>query len=313
MNALQRLIVKDHERGAGRHDSPRAFGGEPGDPGLCGPGSVSWEVNADVGAIAAGGASAIIMEILHPSVMAGVQDQSTYAEDPFRRARTTFGYVVTTTFGNTAAATRLIAGVKRRHASVVGVRPDGVPYEALDPELIGWVHTCIPWAVMTAFERYNRPLSPAERDSYLREQAVIGRLGGAGEIPETFGDLHDYVEAMRPKLEVTGQTEQFFEFLMTAPFGPNLPERIDRPFHGFQLAAGMSLMPDWAQELSGFEHRSRLSRAAGDRMLGSYARLLRWAYGVPPWARLAKERVAAGGTDRAPGRNQTSPAAFTPT
>ena len=73
------------------------------------------------------------------------------------------------------AAEKLIAGVKRRHASVVGVRPDGVPYEALDPELIGWVHTCIPWAVMTAFERYNRPLSPAERDSYLREQAVIGR------------------------------------------------------------------------------------------------------------------------------------------
>ena len=42
------------------------------------------------------------------------------------------------------------------HARVNGVRPDGVAYRALDPELIGWVHTCIPWAVMTAYERFNR-------------------------------------------------------------------------------------------------------------------------------------------------------------
>ncbi len=48
------------------------------------------------------------MEILHPSVMAGVQDHSRYREEPERRGRNTFGYVVTTTFGNTKAATRLI-------------------------------------------------------------------------------------------------------------------------------------------------------------------------------------------------------------
>jgi uncharacterized protein (DUF2236 family) len=310
MNVAKRWLISDHERGVGRHDSPRTFGGEPGDPGLCGPGSVSWRVNADVGAIAAGGAAAIIMEILHPSVMAGVQDQSTYAEDPFRRARTTFGYVVTTTFGNTPAATKLIVGVKRIHSRVNGVRPDGVPYRALDPELIGWVHTCIPWAIMRGYERYNRPLTEAERDAYLREQAVIGRMGGAEDIPETWHELQDYVEAMRPQLQVTEQTEQFFEFLLTAPFGPNLPGPLKRRLHRFELGSGMALMPGWAQELSGFRNRDAVSRASGERLLGAYARSLRWAYGEPPWARLAERRAAGHRAERVLERNQTARAAF---
>ena len=84
------------------------------------------------------------MELLHPSVMAGVGQQSNYREQPYRRARTTFGWVITTTFGSTAAAERLIARVKRMHSRVNGTRPDGEPYRALDPELIAWVHTLHP-------------------------------------------------------------------------------------------------------------------------------------------------------------------------
>ena len=56
--------------------------------------------------------------------------------------------------------------------------------DALDPELIAWVHTCIPWAIMNAFDRYRRPLTTEEKDRYLTEQAVIGRMGGAEWVPE---------------------------------------------------------------------------------------------------------------------------------
>ena len=146
---------------------------------------MSWRINGDIASVVVGGLGAIVMEILHPSVMAGVQDLSNYREEPERRGKTTFGYVVTTSFANTQAATRLINAVKKMHSQVNGTRPDGVPYRALDPELIGWVHTCIPWAIMTAYERYNEPLSEEEKDRYLTEQALIGRMGGAGEIPET--------------------------------------------------------------------------------------------------------------------------------
>ena len=179
MGPLRRRIAADFEKAAGRHDDPAIYGGPPRDPGLIGPASLSWEVNADLAAVSQAGTAAIVLEILHPSVIAGVQDMSTYRENPFQRARATLGYVLATTFGNSAAATALIERVKHIHSYVHGKRPDGVQYSALDPELITWVHTCIRWMIMRTFERTNHPLRPHERDQYLAEEAVIGRMGGA--------------------------------------------------------------------------------------------------------------------------------------
>ena len=220
MDTLRRRIVAEFEKGAGRHDDPAIYGGTPGDPGLIGPNSVSWEINADLAAVSQAGLPAIVLEILHPSVVAGVQDLSNYRQDPFARARATLGYVLTTTFGNTEAATRLIEHVKDVHSYVKGTRPDGVAYRALDPELIAWVHTCIPWMIMRAYEHTKRPLSQQERDRYLAEQAVIGRMGGAEWVPTTVAELDDYVETMRSRLSVNAQTREFIDFLMTFPVLP---------------------------------------------------------------------------------------------
>lgn len=200
LRSVRALIRQDFEAQVGRHDQPAIYGGPAGDLGLVGgPDSVSWRLHRDVGTIAIAGAAAIFLEVLHPSVMAGVQDQSSYREDPYRRARTTFGYVVSTTYGNTQAATAIIGRVRRMHARVNGTRPDGVEYRALDPALIAWVHTCIPWAIMSAYERFTGPLTLAEKDAYLAEQAVIGLAGGADRVPTTVAELEAYVEQVRPR------------------------------------------------------------------------------------------------------------------
>src|SRR4051794_12751740 len=198
----------------GRHDEAEIYGGPPGDPGLTGgPDSISWEINGDLASVAAAGSAAILMEVLHPSVMAGVEEHSSYRTDPLRRARSTLGYVLRTTFGNTKAATAVIEQVKHIHSFVHGTRPDGVAYRALDPELIGWVHTCIPWAVMETYDRYRRPLTTDEKNRYLGEQAVIGRMGGADWVPSTVSELDDYVERMRHRMAMTEQTRSFISFL----------------------------------------------------------------------------------------------------
>ena len=228
----------------GVHDEPEIYAEPAGDPGLVGPGSVSWEIHSDMSAIGIAGTAAIIMEILHPSVMAGVHDSSNYRTDPLRRARNTAGYVVATTFGNTQAAERTIARVRRMHERVNGTRPDGEPYRAMDPTLIGWVHTCIPWAVMRAFERYTRPLSQEERDRYLAEQSVIGLKAGAGPIPVTTGELEEYVQEMRPRLAVNEQTQEFFEFLLTpSPAAVSLPGPMERKAVAVEHIARV-LLPD---------------------------------------------------------------------
>jgi uncharacterized protein (DUF2236 family) len=225
-----------------------------------------------------------------------VQDLSNYRQDPFRRARATLGYVLTTTFGNTKAATACIEQVKHVHSYVHGTRPDGVPYRALDPELIGWVHTCIPWMIMRAFEHTKRPLSQDEQDRYLAEQAVVGRMGGADWVPTTIAELDDYVAYMRPRLSVNAQTREFIDFLLTSPFFPDMPERLDRQLHRFAVYAGMSRAPRWARELIGFDHPPMLAQAVIGPALQLDARRLRWAFGTPRYVRLARQRAA--GADR---------------
>ena len=297
MDSLRRRIVDDFEKGAGRHDDPRVYGGPPGDPGLIGPGSMSWEINADLASVSQAGLPAIVLEILHPSVVAGVHDLSNYRQDPFQRARATLGYVLTTTFGNTEAATALIERVKHVHSFVNGTRPDGVPYRALDPELIAWVHTCIPWMIMRAYEHTKRPLTQSERDRYLAEQAMIGRMGGADWVPTSAAELDDYIDTMRPRLSVNAQTREFIDFLMTSPFFPDLPDALDRRLHRFAIYAGMSRALQWAQELIGFDRPSILTRNLIEPALRLDASRLRWAFGTPRYAQLAQKR-AAGATMR---------------
>ena len=66
MDALRRRIVADFEKGAGRHDDPNVYGGPPGDPGLIGPDSVPWEINADLASVSQAGLPAIVLEIRIP-------------------------------------------------------------------------------------------------------------------------------------------------------------------------------------------------------------------------------------------------------
>ena len=315
---LRRSLAQELEAAGGRHDEPSIYGGPPGDPGLCGgPDSLSWEIHGDLASIAVAGNAAILMELLHPSVMAGVYTHSSYRTEPLRRARNTLGYVLRTTFGSTVAATRVIEGVRNVHRGVTGTRPDGVAYRALEPELIAWVHTCIPWAVMRAFDRHCRPLRVEEQDRYLAEQAVLGRMGGADWVPESVAELNDYVESMRPRLCVNEQTLSFLDFLAgrdDATLGRR--DRLDR---WLGIRGSMSLMPEWAQRLTGTHQPEivrRLVLLPSDRLK---ARLVRWAAPVLPCKTLALARAlgaSAGagerGTVRAcPTPNATS-AATTP-
>jgi uncharacterized protein (DUF2236 family) len=292
MDSLRRRLVADLERQVGRHDDPAVYGGPPGDPGLIGPDSVSWEINADLASVTQAGVAAIVLEVLHPSVVAGVEDLSDYRDEPFRRARATLGYVLATTFGNTAAATALIDRVRHIHSFVNGTRPDGVAYRALDPDLLAWVHTCIPWMIMETFERTNRALSPQERDRYLAEQATIGRMAGGEGVPTSVAELEEFVARVRPALAVTAQTRAFLDFFEASPFLPDLPGVVQRPLGRLVLRAGMRRAPRWARGLVGYDSSPATAGALLEPLLQFDARLHRWAFGTPAYVRLACARAA---------------------
>jgi uncharacterized protein (DUF2236 family) len=281
----------------GRHDEPEIYDGPAGDPGLAGgPGSISWEVNGDLASVTAAGSAAIVMEVLHPSVMAGVFEQSTYRTEPLNRARNTLGYVLRTTFGNTAAAESVIARVKKVHSHINGTRPDGVPYRALDPELIGWVHTCIPWAIMEAYSRYRRPLSTEEKDRYLAEQAPIGLLGGAEWVPTSVAELDDYAERMRPVMGMNEQTRSFIGFLVGDSDG-EFRQGARKQLEGrLNLAASMSLMPKWARHLTGTYLPAPVQKLYLEPNAKLQSTVVRWAYPEPPCKAMAIARATADPT-----------------
>jgi uncharacterized protein (DUF2236 family) len=289
--ALRRRIRREMEAAVGPHDEPSIYSRPEGDPGLTGPGSMSWELHSDMGVVAAAGTGAIIMEILHPAVMAGVHDRSNYQTQPERRMRNTFGYVVATTFGSTEAATALIERVRRMHEQVNGTMPDGRPYRAMDPDLIGWVHNAIPWAIMLAYDAYHRPLSVAEKNRYLAEQAVIGRMSGAGDVPTTVDELDEYVEHMRPQLAVNEQTLGFLDFVMGPHEGTYRVNDLERRSRRLNATASMMLLPEWARRLAGLDHSAALRKPWLEPTTRLNVHLIRSAYGVPPGRRLAEERV----------------------
>ncbi len=290
---LRQKIRTAIEAVGGRHDEVEIYGGRAGDPGLAGgPGSMSWEINGDLASVSAAGMAAIIMEVLHPSVMAGVFTQSSYRTQPLRRAQNTLGYVLRTTFGSTEAATNLIERVKKVHGHINGVRPDGVEYRALEPDLIAWVHTCIPWAIMEAYSKYRRPLSAAERDQYLKEQAPIGRMGGADWVPESMAELEEFVGRMRPLMSFNEQTREFIDFLSGDAgefYQASKREQLERRL---SISGSMSLMPVWARHLTGTYQPSWIEATLLAPRLRLECAAIRWAYPTLPCKEIATARAA---------------------
>ena len=161
---------------------PRPAPGRPGDPGLFGPGSMAWRVNAESVLLLAGG-RALLMQVAHPLVAAGVADHSDFTREPFERLWRTVDAALTVVFGDTEQARAAVERVTAIHRGVRGER-DGVPYSALDPELLLWVHATLVDSSIAGYERFVGPLGPDERERYYVE---MQRMGTAFGIPQ---DLH---------------------------------------------------------------------------------------------------------------------------
>ncbi len=165
--------------------------GLSGDPGLFGPGSVSWRVNREA-LVLAGGTCALLMQLAHPAVAAGVAEHSDFRADPFGRLRRTLVASYDLVFGSAGRAERSIRRINAVHGTVRGTVPEtGTAYDALDPRLLLWVHATLVDTAARVYDRFVQPLSVEEQDSFHREAASVApRLGIPAEIiPSGMGEL----------------------------------------------------------------------------------------------------------------------------
>lgn len=141
-----------------------------------------------------GGPAALLMQIAHPLVAAGVAEHSDFARDPLRRLRRTLDTSLAVVFGERAAAERALRRIDRRHLSVSGHGADGRRYEARDPALLLWVQATLVLTSLRLYELVRGPLSAAERQAYWDETKPIAVALGIDEwlLPPRMEDLERF-------------------------------------------------------------------------------------------------------------------------
>lgn len=239
--------------------------------GLFGPASVAWRVHGDVTSMLAGGVAGLLLQMLHPRVLAGVWDHSNFRADMHGRLRRTARFIAVTTYGGREEAEAAIARVRRIHDQVRGVLPDGGPYLASDPRLLSWVHVTEAVSFLNGWIRYGEPgMNRADQDRYFAEMAEVGARLGADPLPRTRAEALALIEVMRGELMADARTAE----VRARVLNPPVRSRAAALFQRVTLQAGVDLLPPWARRMHD------LPPAPPGARLGAMAiaQTLRWAF-----------------------------------
>ena len=253
-----------------------------GDPGLLGPGSVSWLVIGDV-ATFIGGIRALLLQSAHPEVVAGVGDHSRYREDPLGRLSRTSAYVTATTYGAMPEVEAAVAQVRRIHRVVAGTSSRGRPYDADDPGFSAWVHNALTDSFLVAHQTFGAVrLDPTDLDQFVLEQTRIGRLLGADPMPESAAELATWIEG-HPDVAPSPGMADAIQFLGDPPLEPGLK-------FGYKLLleAAVATLPDRLRSILGLTKLPGAVVAARVEIAA-----LRWALSSSPSWQLALIRTGS--------------------
>lgn len=218
------------------------------DAGYFGPGSATWAVHGALPTLL-GGVRALLLQTLHPAVLAGVEEHSRYAEDLAGRLAGTTRWVTVVTFGDVAAADRESARVRGMHRRVTGTyeTPSGrAPYSASDPELLRWVHVTFTDSFLAAHRIWGGPI-PGGADAYVGEWARAGELVGVVDPPRTEAELADELAGFVPQLRVDELTRRTVAYLTSPP----LPLAA-RPAYRLLFAGAVATLPPEHRRMLGF-------------------------------------------------------------
>ena len=212
----------------------------PGSMALVAADSVSWRVFKNPVALFVGGVAAVLLELAEPRVREGVWRFSNFRRDPVGRMRRTGMAAMVTVYAAHERAEALIGEVNRKHGHVRGTTAAGLPFRALDPELLSWVHATASFGFLNAYCTYVRPLNPSARDQFYREAQVSAALYGALAAPDSEAALQGQFEAMYPRLEGSEIIQEFLQIVNAAPVLP----RVLAPLQQMLVRAAVVLVPE---------------------------------------------------------------------
>ncbi len=229
---------------------------------------IAHRVNREA-VVVLGWGRAILMQLAHPLVAAGVGGHSRFDAGPLayiQRMRRTIGAMLSLTFGTESeirgTADRINAIHRRVHGRLeraVGRYPAGTPYDATDPTLLAWVHATLIDSQLRTYALFVGPLTADERDRYCAEAARLGPLLGvrAESLPGTAARLDRYMEEMEreERLVIGEQARRLAQALLAPPGGTCVA-----PALWLGRLATLGLLPAPIRDRYGFVWRARDTR-----------------------------------------------------
>ena len=237
--------------------------------------SIARKVNREV-VVVIGWGRAILLQVAHPLVAAGVADHSNFRGDAvgyLRRTHHTIAAMLGLTFGSPEEIRRRADRINEIHARVHGTLrhptarfPAGTTYSAGDPELLRWVHATLVDSQLLTYGLFVGTLAADEKDQYCAEAAGIGPLLGTPNhyLPASVHELRSYLDTMlaSDEIEVTPAARHLANALLFPPGGA-----LTGPLLGLGRLVTVGHLPPAIREAYGFEWNSRrerlLARATG--------------------------------------------------
>jgi len=170
-------------------------------------------------------AGAFMLQAMHPTVSAAVDEHSVFRTDPLGRAIRSFDSVMLWVYGGQAAVEEGMR-LRRLHAPIMGTGADGQRYRALDPEAYAWVHaTAFVTAVTVHPLVRGRPLTPREQEELYEEMLQLGEILMVpnSAMPQTTREYWDlYATTVRERLRRTPVADELLRMIRSPPLP--LPE-----------------------------------------------------------------------------------------
>ncbi|MGH7828634.1 MAG: oxygenase MpaB family protein [Candidatus Binatia bacterium] len=256
-----------------------------------------WRVDREM-ILLLGGGRALLMQLAHPKVAAGVSDHSHFRENPLGRLHRTMNTMWSIVFDEAAQAHASLERVNEIHRQVQGtIRPEeplptGTPYRALEPDLLLWVHATLVDSAIRAYDLFVRPMSTAERNRYYDDTRKLACLFGVPEpdVPPSLTSFNKYVEQMLSGGTISvGRTALSLaqEILHPSPW----ILKMGGPIHSFVTTG---LLPPSLREAYGLRWSDRRERALAilARTIRCSLPLLPRPLRIVPHARAAEKRRA---------------------
>ena len=174
-------------------------------------------------AILFGAGRALLLQLAHPNVAAGVDEHSDFQHSPFKRLMGTLEAVYTMVFGPADLAEGVGRRIRRLHDFVTGPG-----YRANDPANLLWVHATLLDSALSCYERLVAPLAPDDRETYYQEMTIVAERFGCprSEQPADIAAFASYWDSQVHSIEVSDTGRRLARDIVS----PRLPWKLHVPF-----------------------------------------------------------------------------------